>query len=218
MKKAGFKFHLLLVVVFGFVTIITGQETTDDNSKDWISLFNGINLDGWQVEENAATFSVEDGAIKVAGKRAHIYYVGDVQKHEFTDFEFKARVMTKPNSNSGIYFHTIYQPTGWPEYGYEVQVNNTQGDWRRTGSLYDIVDIREKYVGDNEWYTEYIKVVGNRVIIKVNDIVVVDYTEPENPIREKHANRLIGKGTFAFQGHDPGSVVFYKDVMVRPLP
>jgi hypothetical protein len=32
--------------------------------------------------------------------------------------------MTTPGSNSGIYFHTIYQEASWPEKGFEVQVNN----------------------------------------------------------------------------------------------
>ena len=56
------------------------------------------------------------------------------------------------------------------------------------------------------------------MIIKINDIVVVDYTEPENPKRsEGEVNRVISKGTFALQAHDPGSVVYFKDIMVRPL-
>ena len=89
-----------------------------------------------------------------------------------------------------------------------------------TGSLYNIVDIKENYAKDNEWYTEYIKVEGKRIIVKINDIVVVDYTEPENPKREpgQEHRLLLDGGTFALQGHDPGSVIFYKDIMVKPLP
>jgi hypothetical protein len=64
-----------------------------------------------------------------------------------------------------------------------------------------------------------VKVEGKRIIIKINEIVVVDYTEPENPLREGEGiHRVLSVGTFALQGHDPGSVVYYKDIMVRPLP
>ena len=196
-----------------------GRKQKVTGANDWISLFNGKDLDGWKVGVNASTFSVEDGTIKVAGDRAHLFYAGDVENHNFKNFEFKARVMTKPGANSGIYIHTRYQEDGWPTYGYEVQVNNSQGDWKRTGSLYNIVDVKENYAADNEWYTEYVKVEGKRIIIKINDIVVVDYTEPENPLREGDGvHRVLKEGTFALQGHDPGSVVFYKDIMVRPLP
>ncbi|WP_149276528.1 3-keto-disaccharide hydrolase [Pareuzebyella sediminis] len=209
---------LSMMLTFTSVTYIQAQETSA--TKDgWISLFNGKNLEGWKVGENAATFSVTDGAIKVEGPRAHLYYQGEVENHNFKDFEFQATVMTKPGANSGIYIHTEYQEGGWPSQGYEVQVNNTQSDWKRTGSLYNIVDVKETYVSDNEWYTEYIKVEGKRIIVKINDIVVVDYTEPENPKRDGgQKNRLLSSGTFALQGHDPGSVVFYKNIMVKPLP
>ena len=208
----------LLTILFGLGVLgfISAQENKNDG--DWISLFNGENLDGWKVGENASTFSIVDGAIKVAGPKAHLFYVGDVENHDFKNFEFKASVMTKPGANSGIYIHTQYQEEGWPKHGYEVQVNNSQSDWRRTGSLYGIADIKETYAVDNEWYTEYIKVEGNRIIIKINDIVVVDYTEPEKPLREGNGVfRVLKNGTFALQGHDPGSVIYYKDIMVRPL-
>ena len=33
--------------------------------------------------------------------------------------------MTEPGSNGGVYFHTEYQPQGWPRKGFEVQVNQT---------------------------------------------------------------------------------------------
>ncbi len=196
------------------VTFVSAQ-----TSDGWISLFNGKNLDGWKVGNNASTFSIEDGTIKVAGPVAHLFYMGDVENHDFKNFEFKAQVMTKPGSNSGIYIHTRYQEDGWPKYGYEVQVNNSHTDWKRTGSLYNIVDIRENYAKDNEWYTEYIKVQDNRILIKINDVVVVDYTQPEHPTRKDgEKDRVLSHGTFALQGHDPKSVIFYKDIMVKPLP
>jgi len=179
-------------------------------------LFNGKNLDGWKVGNNASTFSVENGTIKVAGPVAHLFYMGDVGNHHFKNFEFTAQVMTKPGSNSGIYIHTRYQEDGWPKYGYEIQVNNSHTDWKRTGSLYNIVDIKENYAKDDEWYTEYIKVQDKRIIVKINDIVVVDYTQPEQPLRkEGEEYRVLGHGTFALQGHDPKSVIFYKDIMVK---
>jgi hypothetical protein len=208
------KYAIVLMLSLGLMTTAFGQK----KQNDWISLFNGKNLDGWQVGENAASFSVENGTLKVSGLKAHLFYMGDVGNHEFKNFEFKATVMTKPGANSGIYFHTKYQETGWPSIGYEVQVNNSQSDWKRTGSLYNILNVLETYVTDNVWYTEYIKVEGKRVIIKINDTVVVDYTEPENPKRsEGEVNRVLSKGTFSLQAHDPGSIVFYKDIMVKPL-
>ncbi len=191
------------------------EKTQTVHTSEWTALFDGKSLDGWKVGENANSIRVENGAIVVHGPRAHAYYDGEIANHDFRNFEFQAEVMTTPGSNSGIYFHTAYQDTGWPEKGYEVQVNNSQEDWRRTGSLYNILDVKETYVQDNEWYTEYIKVEGKRVIVKINDLVVVDYTEPVTPLRDEGSLRMIGSGTFALQAHDPGSKVYFKNIKVR---
>lgn len=191
---------------------------SQDSKKKWISLFDGKSFDGWKVGKNAGTFSIENGAIVANGEVAHLFYTGEVQQHDFKNFEFKADVMTTPGSNSGIYFHSVYQESSWPKNGYEVQVNNSQTDWRRTGSLYGIQDIKKVYVKDNEWFTEYIKVKGKRVIVKINNKTVVDYTEPDNVTRDKgNEGRVFTSGTFALQGHDPKSKVYFKNIMVKPL-
>ncbi|ETZ21615.1 DUF1080 domain-containing protein [Pedobacter sp. V48] len=187
-------------------------------SDGWISLFDGKTFNGWKKNQNPETFSIENGAIKVAGPVSHLFYDGSVSNHNFKNFEFKAQVMTKPGANSGIYFHTAFQQEGFPGKGHEVQVNNSHSDWRRTGSLYAVQDVKETYVKDNEWYEEYIMVKDKNVIIKINGKTVVEYTEPDNVAKENVGGKAISEGTFALQGHDPGSVIFYKDIKVRPLP
>lgn len=189
------------------------------NTDNWISLFDGQSLKNWKVGENAQTFTVENGMIVVNGNTAHLFYDGDIQQHQFKNFELKVDVMTMPGANSGIYFHTKYQESSWPKKGYEVQVNNSQSDWRRTGSLYAIQDVKEVYVKDSTWFTESITVIGKRVVTKINNKTVVDYTEPINVQRETgNEERVISNGTFALQGHDPNSKVFYKNIMVKILP
>lgn len=189
-----------------------------NSGKKWYSLFDGQSLSGWKVGDNAASFKVENGAIVVNGEVAHLYYDGSVMNHQFKNFEFSADVMTTPGSNSGIYFHTQYQQGDWPQKGYEVQVNNSHTDWRRTYSLWAIQDVKESYVKDNEWFNMRIKVVGKQVTVYINNQLVVGYTEPQNPLREKGMEqRIISSGTFALQGHDPKSKVYYKNLKVRSL-
>jgi len=200
------------------VLLLVRSGSVQAQSDGWISLFDGKSLTNWKVGDNAATFKVENGMIVVNGNTAHLFYDGDVRGHQFKNFDFKADVMTEPGSNSGIYFHTQFQQGGWPAKGYEVQVNNSHTDWRRTGSLYAVVDVKDVLVKDNVWFTEHITVQGKRVIIKINDKTVVDYTEPENVERPKEMEgRLISNGTFALQGHDPKSKVYFKNIMVKPL-
>lgn len=202
------------------ISLFAATAFINNNTIDgWEPLFDGKSLNNWKVGENASTFTIDNGMIVAHGPTAHLFYDGDISNHNFKNFEFKAEVMTTPGSNSGIYFHTIYQQASWPAKGYEVQVNNSHTDWRRTGSLYGIADVKEVFVKDNEWFTEYIKVQGKRVQIKINDKTVVDYTEPENLQRQGGDSlRKISNGTFALQGHDPKSKVYFKNLMVKVLP
>ncbi len=196
-----------------------------ENGDEWISLFDGNTMAGWQANENVDTWKIEDGALVCEGDRSHLFYTGEVNAGKFKNFEFKADIMTNPGSNSGIYIHTEYQEEGWPDKGYEVQVNNSfignpdNPELKKTAGLYGI---RNKYlttVNDNEWFTMQISVKENRVQISVNEALVIDYTEPEDPYRtEEWKHRLLSEGTFALQGHDPGSKVYFKNIHVKPLP
>lgn len=212
MKKL-FQLTIIIVCLVCYTGFAQAQ------SKEWKSLFDGKSLNNWKVGKNAGTFTIEKGSIVAHGETAHLFYDGPVNNHEFKNFHFKAQVMTTPGSNSGIYFHTAYQEEGWPSKGYEAQVNNSHTDWRRTGSLYAVDDVKDVLVKDNVWFTEEIIVEGKHITIKVNGKTVVSYNEPDSiPRPADMKGRLLDKGTFALQGHDPKSKVYFKNLMVKVLP
>jgi len=208
-----------MFLVWALIFFCSTGFAQEGNKGGWISLWDGQTTKDWKASENPDSFSIQDGMIKVKGPRAHLFYVGPVMNHDFKNFEFKAKVMTEPRANSGIFFHTTFQEKGWPQKGYEVQVNQSHSDWRKTGSLYSFDDVREVYVEDNEWYTEHIIVQGDSITIKVNGKTVVEYVESMDKNRNPDAGqKKIDHGTFALQAHDPESVVYFKDIMVKPLP
>lgn len=210
---------LILVLSCNFGVLKAGDSHSEQRSGNgWISLFDGKSLDNWKFSDNEGTFSVRDGMIVVHGNRSHLFYVGPVNDHNFKNFEFKADIMTEPGSNSGVYFHTEYQATGWPDKGYEVQVNNSHTDWKRTAGLYDVMDLKEVPTKDNEWFTMHIIVQDKHIVVKLNDKTVVDYTEPPDVNYKGHPGRKIASGTFCLQGHDPKSIVYFKNIQVKPLP
>ena len=190
-----------------------------DAPEGWISLFDGKSLDGWKASEEPGTFAVQNGDIIVYGKRSHLFYDGPVNNHDFKNFELKADVMTRKGSNSGVYFHTAWQETGFPDKGFEVQVNNTHKDPKKTAGLYNILDNFTAPAEDDQWFTLSIKVEGKHVITSVDGKVITDYTEPNDfQPAPKTPGRFIGHGTFALQGHDPASEVHFKNIFVKPLP
>ena len=195
-----------------------GPSSINQISDDgWISLFDGQTLDGWKVNENPETFSVEDGAIVVNGERSHLFYAGEVNNHDFKNFELKLEVMTFPSSNSGIYFHTQFQEKGFPAIGHEVQVNISHTDWRRSGSIYGVVHVDTVPVVDEQWYTQHIIVKDKTVRILIDGKLLLEYNEPDTKTAP-HTGRTISTGTFALQGHDPGSKVLFRNIRVKVLP
>lgn len=209
----------LLALAFLPLSLVAAEE------GGWTPLFDGRSLDGWRAAENADSFKVVDGAIACDGPRAHLFYVGPDGAAGFRNFQFEAEVMSRPGANSGVFFHTTWQDSGWPEQGYEVQVNNSQPthdgyhEFRKTGSLYAVRNLYKSPVRDNEWFKVRVAVRGKRVTVFLNDQLVVDYTEPASPVREpQRLGRRLGRGTFALQCHDPESRVFYRNLRVRSLP
>jgi hypothetical protein len=189
----------------------------------WISLFNGRDFTGWKISGNQETFQIKDGAMVAQGPVAHAFYDGPVQNANFKNFELMVDVKTAANSNGGIYFHTEFQEKGFPRKGFEVQVNTSHRDPIKSGSIYHVKDIGiddiKDIVKDDEWFTEHIIVQGNTVTVKLNGKQVNQWTQPEGWDGGKSgAGRVLGSGTFAFQGHDPNSIVHYKNVRVKPLP
>ena len=178
-------------------------------------IFDGSSLKGWKVNERKSSWKLKKGVIIANGPRSHLFYVG--AKKPFKNFEFKAEVMTKKGSNSGIFFHTKFQKSGWPKVGYESQVNNTQGDPQKTGGLYNTskVSAKRNPAKDNKWWTQHIIVKGNHIVVKIDGKTVVDYKEPKG---KKNYPRLSKNGgTFALQAHDPGSTVMYRNIRVKRL-
>ncbi len=201
-----------------------------------LSLFNGETLDGWKVtEENQDSFRVQEQAIVAEGPRAHLFYDGE-HGTDFTDFVLTLKVRTEPGANSGVYFHTRYQATDWPRVGLEAQVNATQYDYRKTGSLYAIADVRvysddkeHPAIGfdsnafttraapphqDNEWFDYEIRVEDGTVTTRVNGELLVRWKQPQD---WDNGDIRLSSGTFALQAHDPDSTVHYKDIAVRRL-
>ncbi|HLW19182.1 MAG TPA: DUF1080 domain-containing protein [Cyclobacteriaceae bacterium] len=209
---------IAVLVLFTAAAFAQNKKEKKSDKKGWISLFDGKTLEGWRINENPQSFQVVDGIIKVDGPRAHLFYEGPVNNSDFKNFEFKAQVKTEPGANSGIFIHTQFQESGWPDKGYEIQVNQSHGDWRKTGSVYSFADVKEVYVQDNEWYTEHIIVKDGKITVKINGEVVVEYVEAEDQNRPENAGqKKLSSGTFALQAHDPESVIYYKDIMVKPL-
>jgi hypothetical protein len=193
------------------------QAAKKDDEQGFKRLDDGKTFNGWKASEAKDTWKIEDGAFVAHGPRSHLFYVGD--EKPFKNFELKVDVMTEPNSNGGIYFHTKFQEDGWPSAGFETQVNNTyKPDPRKTGSLYAIKDVMNNSPAkDNQWWTQHVIVKGNKVTIKIDGKTVTEHTIEPGQKKGRGAAKKLDEGTFALQAHDPKSIVRYKNIRVKRL-
>ena len=153
------------------------------------------------------------------GAASMIYYDGAFRNHAFRNFQLKVDVKTVPGSNGGIWIMCDYQDRVWPQKGFEIQVDNSHTDPIRTGSLYHVKDIlNDSPAKDDVWFTLDILAQGDTIVIKVDDKEVVNWTQPADWAGSRDFKlRRVGPGTIGFQGHDPKSVVSYKNIRIKPL-
>jgi len=198
-------------------------------ADEWQPLFNGKDLSGWRANNDPESFAVKDGALCIqatGGTSAHLFHAGDLKEgfERFTNFELEATARAEPNSNGGIFVHTDMSTRDSAKHlakGYEVQLNSSLKEKRKTGSLYAIVDSDKSPVDETQWFTIRVVVSGKQITIAVNGAELVNYTEPADAKRPpERAGRLFQTdgGGIALQAHDAKSVWYFKDIRVRRLP
>lgn len=209
---------LCLILALFFVASCTSQ------SDSYVSLFNGQDLKGWKPTAGMDSYKVSDGILRVnsTGKGEHLLYVGSGDE-KFKDFELIVVSKAEPDSNSGIYFHTdgtSRHKAGWLHFGYEVQLNCTEKEKRKTASLYGVQDLAVSPVDESKWFELRIRVKGKHIQVWADGKKVVDYTEPDNVERTANrAGRFLSSegGYIALQAHDTKSVWYFKEIKIRKL-
>jgi len=172
------------------------------DARGWIPLFDGKTLSGWKIMDEGRWHVTPEGILVGEGPMGHLF-----SPNTYTNLEFRSEIKLNHNGNSGMYFRAKLG-AGWPQ-GYESQVENTSPDPQKTGSLYNFAKITQQLIPDDTWWTQHIIAIGNRIIIKVNGKVVVDFTDPKNTYPSGH---------LALQQHNEGSVVQFRNTKVKPLP
>jgi hypothetical protein len=190
------------------IACLTTATLAAEIEAGFVPLFDGKSLDGWKANESQTAFTMEDGAIKANGARCHLFYEGKVNAAKFRNFELRLDVMTRKNSNGGVFIHTVFQDQGWPS-GYEIQVNNTQKDPQKSGGLYNTVKNLQPFE-DDTWMKYVIIVKDGTVVVRVNDKELVNHKPEEGQSKLRPEG-----GTISFQAHDAGSTTYYKNIRIK---
>jgi 3-keto-disaccharide hydrolase len=109
--------------------------------------------------------------------------------------------------------------------GYEVQIAGGGDQFHGTGSIYSLAPTSAVSKKAGEWQTLIITLAGNRIFVDLDGqrITSFDPASPDLPPQKqwhepKREPKRPEAGYFGMQNHDPGDVVWFKEVSVRPLP
>ncbi len=110
-------------------------------------------------------------------------------------------------------------------HGYEVQIMDTGDAYHRTGAIYSLAPSSAK-PKPGEWRTMVITLEGERVLVDLDGERVTAFDAAASaavPPRKnwpepKREPKRPAAGYIGLQNHDPGDIVWFKEVSVRPLP
>ncbi len=195
-RLPGFRIpeHLMTGPVLLLVALVLGQTT-----GPWVTLFDGKSFNNWTMTGNA-NWRIADGIAEADVPRGFL-----VSRESYGDFELRAEVWTRPESNGGILFRITDARDPGIENGYELNINDTRKDQTgRTGSIVNIAPPLVKFDSGNQWVTVEIRAVGPTMTARLNGVLTAEATDA------KYA-----RGPVALQA--AGGLVRYRNVQIREI-
>jgi hypothetical protein len=188
-------------------------------------LFDGKNLEGWKYVGAPGAqdgFTVANGMIQTVPGKGILVYTKEKLGNGAIHVEYK---MSTDTGNSGVFIRIPELPAAESDAinrGIEVQIDNRDNEWHRTGVLYSMTKaMASPGKGAGEWNTMDIALKGLRTIVKVNGVLVTDYdgTSPV-PAKEKSYEPDRGPrpemGYIALQHHDDTAVIYFRKISFAP--
>lgn len=177
----------------------------------WAPLFNGQNLDGWEVA-NGGKWTVEDGQIVVRRLANDTRGGWLVTRKDYHDFVARLKFLPGAGSfNSGVLIrdpgHALVSRPAF--HGFEIQLQQGEADTNTNGAIYDVARAYPKLIDPHAWSTIEIRCAGDHISTFING----------ERMAETHTRRSLfgGIGIQMHGGKEPLEYRF-KDIEIQELP
>lgn len=189
-------------------------------SQEWIPLFNGEDLEGWE-QVGDGNFIFEDELLKTSGGMGLLYY----KDKKFENAKIKVVYKGADKNNAGVFIRIPEQPEeAWMPVnkGFEVQIDDREDEYHKTGVLYSFTKAKASPGKPGEWNTMEITLDGDRTIVHVNGVLVTDFTEGD-PVPEKVESYEPDRGPrpnsgyIGLQNHGGEDEILFKEVSYQKL-
>jgi HEAT repeat protein len=202
--------------------------------EGFVSMFNGINLDGWQGmlldgnpikiaklnekdlekarkeadQKMVENWSVKDGQIVFSGHGANL-----VSAKKYNDFEMIVDWLITKEGDSGIYLRGTPQVQIWDTSRVDVGAQVGSGGLYNNNkeNVRDPLKVADNPVG--EWNTFRITMIGENVTVYLNGELVVDNVKMDN--YWDRSIPIFENGTIELQAH--GNQLLFRDIYVREI-
>jgi hypothetical protein len=235
--RIAVKSFLTLLTLSLIPACVSAAEKKADNTPPagYIALFNGRDLTGWKglmkgpldnpfkrAEASAETlkeaqkeadedmrkhWKVEDGALVFDGKGRSL-----VAAKDYGDFEMYVDWKILPHGDSGIYVRGTPQIQIWDPSDKPASGVGSGGLYNNKKHPSTPSKKADKPIG--EWNTFWIKMVGDKVWVKLNGEMVVDSVVLEN--YWNYSKPLFPTGQIELQNH--GNTLWFKNIYIKELP
>jgi hypothetical protein len=202
MKQAFFVLASLALVALLLPAAAQDSAGPKDNTPPagFTALFNGKDLTGWKdADKQADAWKVTDGLLHYTGKGGRNLATAK----NYKDFELFVDWKITKGGDSGIYLRGAPQVQIWDNK------EGSGGLWNNKAGSKGKVPLVVADKAPGEWNTFWIKMVGTKVTIKLNDKLVVDDAEMLD-------GKVKPEGALELQVH--GSPLWFKNVYVKELP
>lgn len=186
----------------------------------WRPLFNGKNLDGWEVIGEGVWTVLRDGTLvgQCDPRRPCAHQSWLYTKEEFGEYDLYLEFWTRLGGNSGVSIRDTsrarwavgaeWDPERTPSHiGYEIQISNGYPDRYPTGSIYLLSAAREPDMR-NDWNVLEIESRFDRIRVKLNGKPTAEH--PGLPDRPR-------VGPIGLQLHDSLSLVMFRNIRIREI-
>lgn len=197
--------------------------TEEEKAEGFVSLFNGMNLNGWQG--NTTDYFAQNGELVVQPERGG--HGNLFTASEYSDFIFRFEFQLTPGANNGLGIRAPLE--GDAAYvGMELQIlDNTAPvyanlkEYQYHGSVYGVIPSKRGYLKPvGEWNEQEVVIQGPKIKITLNGTVIL-----EGDIAEASKNGTLDgrdhpglnrqKGYIGFLGH--GSELKFRNIRIKTL-
>ena len=210
---------IFFLIGFGFLLpcfcqhAFTASNADNQPPKGFVSIFNGKDFTGWNIEPDLGAWYIKDGVIHCKGTPKSPYVIESDKKYE--NFELYVDFNISENGNSGILLQAPYCGRE-SRVGYELQIFDSFGqpcDNQICGAIYGVVaPIVNAVNRHDEWNTYHIKFDWPTCEVWLNDKKVQDINCQEHPeLRYRLRDGYIG-----LQNH--ASKVAFRNIYIKELP